>query len=191
MVCKAISQRVTVSLLPLLLAISSLAAASGWVAETPRPNSYVGFNAASSELVGNTVGTVAMSNLNLRLGYHVSPFFAVEGHVGWGSDNTGVLLKSPNSRYASFFLRFDLPFDRVNLYLLAGGSAFEADVVTATAAKQGNETSPAYGLGIELFGNRDTALTLEMARYLDNTLKDRYDSVGVGFVTHFDWPTLR
>jgi len=178
-----------VCIFPLLLAVSALSEAS-WVAETPQPNSYVGFNVASSELVGTTLGSVAMSNLNLRLGYHVADFFAVEGHVGWGSDNTGVLLKSPNSRYASLFLRFDLPFDQVNLYLLAGGSYFETDVVTATAAKQGNETSPAYGLGIELFGNRDTALTLEMARYLDSATQDRYDSVGIGFVTHFDWPRL-
>jgi len=180
---------VAVYFFPLLLAISALSEA-GWVAEAPRPNSYIGFNVASSELSGATLGTVAMSNLNLRLGYHFADFFAVESHLGWGSDNTGVLLKSPNSRYASLFLRLNLPFERVNVYLLAGGSYFETDVVTTTAAKQGNETSPAYGLGIELFGNRDTALTLELARYLDSATQDRYDSVGVGFVTHFDWPRL-
>ncbi|MDQ7017288.1 MAG: porin family protein [Gammaproteobacteria bacterium] len=190
MVCKAISRRVAGCVLPLLLAVSSVSEAD-WVAETPRPDSYIGFNVGSSELVGTTLGTVAMSNLNLRLGYHFADYFAVEGHVGWGSDNTGVLLKSPNSRYAALFLRLDLPYDRVNLYLLAGGSYFESDVVTTTAVKKGNETSPAYGVGIELFGNRDTALTLEIARYLENSVHDRYDSVGVGFVTHFDWPPLR
>ncbi|MDQ7074262.1 MAG: porin family protein [Gammaproteobacteria bacterium] len=190
MVCKVISRRVAGSILPLLLAVSAFSEA-GWVAEVPRSPSYIGFNVGSSELAGTTLGTVAMSNLNLRLGYHFADYLAVEGHVGWGSDNTGVLLKSPNSRYASLFLRLDLPYDRVNLYLLAGGSYFESDVATTTAIKKGNETSPAYGVGIELFGNRDTALTLEISRYLQNTVEDRYDSIGVGFVTHFGWPRLR
>ena len=57
-----------------------------------------------------------------------------------------------------------------------------------------NETSPVYGVGLDLYGTRQAALTLTAGTYLDkkiNGIDTKITSYSLGFTYYFDSPEFR
>ena len=159
----------------LILALILLVAPLTALAE--RPGQYWGVTLDSAVLTDTSDEEENATNLNLMLGYKFNDFLGVEFQGGGGSEDDVL--------YAGAFARFDLPFERVNVFLLAGGAATEFD--DASTGDRETESDLAAGLGIELFGNERTALRLQYMNYADTT----YETIGLGFVHHFDWPRFR
>jgi len=151
-----------------------------------RSNLYGGF--AAGGYVISPPGNNDESNttdLGLRLGYHFTNFIGIEGRLGANAhDVTNSNSNSvPDASYGGVFARFDLPFHGANVYALLGAADVSLDGHSVT--DQRDATSG--GIGIELYGNESTALSLEYMSYC----QDSYHGLSIGFVHHFGLPSLR
>lgn len=120
------------------------------------------------------------TNIGIHGGYHFGDFVGAEVQIG-GSPAGGI----GDPYYAGAFGRFNLPFERANVYLLAGAAAVSFD----EGAPEGRDTEAdlSGGVGVELYGNEQTAVRFEYTNLADGT----YQKLGVGFVHYFDWPAFR
>lgn len=160
----------------LLLPLGALAA--------ERPSQYWGASLGDFEFETDNGSATNITNLGLKGGYRLSRFLALEIHGGVStSGSSSEIIEEPDLVYGAGFVRLDLPYQRLNLYLLAGGSTLAYDVGDGSE----EESDMAGGIGIELYGSERTALTLEYMNYNDGM----YDGLSVGFVHHFDWPSFR
>lgn len=160
-----------ITLVGLILLSSQVVADSSM----PNPNQYFGVTISVAEIEpDNGVTDDEIANINLKAGYDFFKFLSVEVHLGGSGD----------VYYTGGFLRGNLPLNRINLYGLAG-----AAYVDDSDNKFGDSYfEPAFGIGIELYGNDTTALTAE---YIQYGFDDVYSMIGVGLVHHFDWPAIR
>lgn len=173
------------------------------VAFADRPNQYFGVNGfgpvaseakvkleadiddGAAVVSGESSGDV----WRLKFGYEFHKFLGAEAHYGFSSNGDDTL------REGALFGRFQLPFERLDVYFLAG-----AGRVGFSEGAYG----PAAGVGIDFYGTERTALTLEYVHYelsdIDADLdgnEDRvdvdgeYSAVTLGFTHHFDWPAFR
>ncbi len=150
-----------------------------------RPPQYWGVSLGQFELDdagGNVTDTV---NLGLQAGYKFTRFLGIEARGGFESGDTSGALDEPDLQYGGGFVRLDLPYERVNVYLLLGGGQVNYDTVNGNVSESG----PAGAIGIELFGSERSAVSLEYVRYAgDDTT---YDGLSLGFVHHFNWAVPR
>jgi hypothetical protein len=127
------------------------------------------------------------TGLFVRGGKEFFKYIAIEGHFGvFGADEVG------GNEYqieymASLFGRGNLfLFDsRARAYLLAGMSYFAGDVPGESGA---SESSPSFGLGVELYGNSRNSISLEWIRYLDDEIRDdgfTIESINLGYLHRF------
>lgn len=139
------------------------------------------------------IGRLETTDVGFRAGYRFSRFIAIEGRVGLSAGrNANLRPLHDNLYYGGVFGRFDLPFRRVNVFALAGIGTVQFDVESDEADDLGisdeyDETGPAWGVGVELFGTDRTGVTLDYMSYADHS----HHGVSVGFVHHFDWPPFR
>ena len=167
-------------LLPLLLLFVAPTRAelelTGW---------YAGFmySDSSEELVLNTGGTrsVNKGHVKVKSGKMLNEYLSVEGQFGM-TTNTGD--KRGRLSYG-LYLRPDLDLGRYRLYALLGVSGFYDyhDV-----ADNISESGASLGLGVEVFGSKDVALSLEYLRMIDKSVDEGdyvYDSIGLGFSYYF------
>ena len=101
-----------------------------------------------------------------------------------------------NSPYGGLFIKASIPMEKAKVYLLGGYSLSTLKVNTATGNGFTNVAGTGYGIGVELYGNKDTALYLENMRYIsdskftitDASLTDqkyRLSTLTVGISHHF------
>ena len=122
--------RKRIALAAALLAVPTLASAEP-------PNLYwgvtVGDYTADQREIG--LGTEDTTDVGLRLGYHFFDFVGIEARLG--RDTGGFAGGSDaDTEYAGVFARFDLPFEKVNVYLLARWPAASASSSTATSVRR-------------------------------------------------------
>ena len=149
------------------------------------PKFYFGFNYATTEfaledgsLEDDTTG------IGFKFGRELSPYINIETHIGLSSISSSNILEDPEVTYLAALLRLNLPFEKVNLYLLGGGSIIRYDFPSAND----EESRAAGGIGIELFGSPNTAFTIDLMRYgTDSTL----DTLSFGFIHRFKFARLR
>ena len=173
-----------------------------------QPSQYYGFTLGTytlddglddldSDLSDNAgidnVGRLESTDVGFRAGYDFHRFFGIEGRAGYSTGQNGNLRSLHDELYyGGVFGRFKLPFQRLNLYALAGvgGVQLELDDDDADALgvndKYG-DIGASWGVGVELFGSDRVAITLDYMSYANN----QYDGFSFGFVHHFDWPRLR
>ncbi len=156
------------------------------LASAEQPNLYFGASIGSYELDQRNVGGGLddTTNLDFRLGYHLFDFVGVEARLGGSTGGFGGDSDLPDGRYLGVFGRFDLPFEKANVYLLVGASEVELD---GDSIDDDVYDPIAGGIGIELYGSERTAITLEYMSYSD----DAYAGVNLGIKHHFDLPPLR
>lgn len=169
--------------LRLLLLLPALVLLPAGALAAERPAQYWGITVGDYTFEHDDGDVTDITNAGLKGGYRLSRFFALEAHAGRSNSGSSNIVERPDLVYGAAFGRLDLPFERVNIYLLAGGATVSFDI------GDGNdrESDVAAGLGIELFGSERTALTLDYMNYADGL----YDGISVGFVHHFNWPPFR
>ena len=158
-------------------AVALALAPAAALAQQP-PNLYWGLVGGGYK-TENIAGTrYHMSDIGGRLGYHLNDFLGVELRGGTSvAEGNG-----PEVRYGAAFGRFDLPFQKLNVYLLAGVSELRFDGETVNSSSEG-----AAGVGIELYGTDRTAVGLEYMSYSN----DGYAGLSVGITHHFELPSFR
>lgn len=125
-----------------------------------------------------------LNNINLKLGYDFSPFWGVEAHGGKDVSGDGGDLEGSGVAYLAVLARGNLPLNRINIYGLLGPTFVSADFSDV----DGSYTNLAAGVGVELYGSKNTAVGLEFIQY---GFDDKYKTFGVGIVHHFNWPGFR
>lgn len=163
-----------------LFALSTVAAASD------RPAQYFGLSLGDYDLESGEGSGIErnFTNVGLQTGYRFSRFVAIEGRAAYSRRGSTELLERSSLHMGSAFLRVDLPFDRISLYGLIGGSH-----ISFQDSMGDNQTESDYsgGVGVELYGTPRTAVNLEFMSHADRA----YEGVSLGFIHHFDWPSLR
>ncbi|MGF1548423.1 MAG: outer membrane beta-barrel protein [Thiotrichales bacterium] len=147
-----------------------------------QPRQYFGIFGSDAQFVPDKGPKQDAGNLGGKLGFDFNKFVAVEGHAGLTLNDSH--LSSPEVTYLAGFVRANLPLERINIYGLLGVGFVDANF----AQVKGDFTDLAVGAGIEFYGTENTALGIE---YLQYGLDDKYKTVGLGIVHHFNWPKLR
>ncbi|MBT2968594.1 MAG: hypothetical protein B6D72_00635 [gamma proteobacterium symbiont of Ctena orbiculata] len=127
------------------------------------------------------------AGLLVRGGIEFNEVLAVEGHFGiFGEDVTDD--GSYQIEYlASIYARGNLPLigQRIRLYGLGGLTHFSGNV---PGFRNVDETAIGYGVGIELYGNEHTALTLEWLRHAVGDIRNvdyTLESASLGLLYRF------
>ena len=134
-----------------------------------------------------------------QLGYDVARYLALEAHVGTTNDfEDDTTINAINyhtklrTTYASVVARGNLHFDKTTLFGFIGMTYLDQhgkvkDLVTpAEASIDESRSGATYGFGVDLYGNKSTAISLKWAKIFRAT-KDRdddLDAVMVG-ITHY------
>ena len=143
---------------------------------------YWGANAASSDFETTNVEFDATS-IGFKFGREFGKYISVEAHLGFGSQDSSDI-SDPDIAYGGAFARFNLPFEKVTLYAMAGATKIDIDTNTV----MGDDNEAGGGVGIEIYGSENTALTIELMRYGDDNTIDNFS---LGFIHRFDFPKLR
>jgi hypothetical protein len=120
-------------------------------------------------------------HLKVKLGKILNDNFSIEGQLGLITDSD----EKRGIATSGVYLRAGKDFGQYKLYGLLGYSGvhfyhdqFEDD----------SDSSGSYGVGLEIFGNKHIAVTLEYLRMLDKSLDDgdlTFDTMGIGFTYYF------
>lgn len=169
------------------LSLAAALAAMPLVAGAERPPQYFGVNGGAYEIETDAPFEADGEFGNLRVGYELGRFVAFEARFGLELGNeTEVAGRDVDPRMGAVFARLNLPFERVDVYLLGGAGRVSFNDGTGRQ----REEWPAAGLGIELYGTNRTALVFEGVRYEGDDDGD-YKAITLGFKHHFDWPRFR
>lgn len=159
------------------------APALGWAQEPPGLywGAAIGDYKADQRDVGLFVEDT--TDIGLRLGYQLGRFIGIELRGGFDTGGVGGD-SDADTEYAGAFARFNLPFEKTNVYLLAGVSEVRFD---GEEVDEDEYDSVAGGIGVELYGSPRAAVTLEYMSYSE----DAYSGVSLGFKYHFELPSFR
>jgi len=123
-----------------------------------------------------------------KVGRDFNRYFSVEGQAGTTGSKSVNVSGTPRDVQVDYFVsllaRGNLRFQSVTLYGLAGVTYAKGSSGSSAIALDTSKTAFSYGAGIELYGNRTTAIDLEAMRY-QHTSDYNIDAVSLGFVHHF------
>lgn len=167
------------------IALAAALLAAPVLAHAEQPNLYWGVSLGNYTIDQRDAGGSSEDTTDFggRLGYHFGDFIGIEARAGvdtggFSGDN------DTDTEYVGLFGRFDLPFEKTNVYLLLGASEVRVD---GEEVDSDEYDSVAGGIGIELYGNERSALTLEYMTYSD----DAYSGLSLGYKRHFNVPSFR
>jgi hypothetical protein len=182
--------RVTSFILGIGLLISSAIAQAEIFADGSgiEGNNYFGVIVASPQYKEDDSNTdFRGTGLIARGGREFFKYIAVEGHFGIFSGDTVDDNEYKIDYMASLFARGNLFLfeDRARAYLMVGVTYFTGDV---PRFKGDDDVAPAFGLGLELYGDEHNAITFEAMRYADGDLHNvdyKIDSINLGYQHRF------
>lgn len=130
-----------------------------------------------------------MAGGTLKIGYDIIPWVAIEAHAGSTIDDSakynGKKVEARLEWYASLYGRINLLTGNIRPYLLLGYTRAKFDSNANGRVALPNQVNDfSYGGGIELYGTRSTALSLEFIRVADKS-NYRIDIASLGIVHHF------
>lgn len=134
----------------------------------------LGFSDGSVDIAGDE--DMSLGTLSGSVGLQFLDFLGVELAAGVGSDQSGSILSEPLVSYQAALLRLGYRWDRAGVYLLAGQARldFDSDLNSSDA---GN----AFGLGLNLFGNKTTSLNFNVLDLDDGAFR----TATIGFQYYF------
>lgn len=167
------------------IAMAAALFAAPLLAHAEQPNLYWGASLGDYTIDQSEAGGTSDDGTSLggRLGYHFFDFVGVEARAGIDLDGVGGG-RSNDIEYLGVFARFDLPFEKTNVYLLLGGSEVRVD---GEPVDEDVYDEVAGGIGIELFGSERSAISIEYMSYSDDT----YSGLSIGYKRHFNVPSFR
>jgi hypothetical protein len=171
-----------------------LAVAIGVPAQAADPDSYAGVmvGIASYDEGGYSFN---ISTVTGRLGYQMTRALAVEARLaaGGSGDSGGASYRLDGLGSVLAKLSWQ-PFSDSEAYvhLLLGATAARTTSSTTGASRSNNLHGGSYGIGIDLFADRNRALNLEWIQYLQGdisgtspTAKYKLSNFGIGYLQRF------
>ena len=113
----------------------------------------VGFSDGSVEVTGND--NRSLGSINITAGLQFSRHLGVELELGSASDDTSSIVTDPLVSFQAVMVKLGWTFDRFGVYVVGGHALM--DVASSLNFTQ---SGTAFGLGMNLFGNRTTSLNL-------------------------------
>lgn len=178
------NKRIVLTLITLLLPAISLAENNS--------SNYIGINVATFD---SKYSTTEYDGGMINFGYDLNNYLALEIAAGASESNDDpVTSDSSKINYAaSAFLRFNMRFNRVTVYLLGGYSQVESTSTSGSTSTTTTDSSGSYGYGIDFYGTRDLALSVRRVEFFDNdepSGKTHLGATMVGITYYFDTPKI-
>lgn len=146
-------------------------------------------------------GVGSTNGFTFQLGYDMSKYLALEGHLGMAQEKTLKLTSGADyvnttarTAYASVVARGNLRFDKTTVFgfvgmtyrTLNGDQQYSIGGNTGSSDIDDTNSGATYGIGIDLFGSRTTAITLKAVRVY-KTKKDDYEDIDATMlgITHY------
>ena len=151
-------------------------------------NNYFGVILASPQYKEDDSNTdFRGAGLIARGGREFFKYFSLEGHFGIFSGDTVDDNEYKIDYMTSLFARGNLYLfdDRAKVYLMTGFTFFSGDIPGFNGAE---DFAPAFGLGVEFYGDERNALTLEAIRYADadyHNVDYKIESINLGYLHRF------
>lgn len=169
-------------ILILLIALSGVSPAA--IAEFDFSGLYSGLQYSSSEFKATSSSSkqsVSNGHVKTKLGYIINDTFSFEGQFG--------LTTNTNDKQGTFtyggYLRAGKDYGQYKPYGLIGFSGYHS---YADNSDDASEAGGSLGLGLEIFGSKDLAITFEYLRLIDKTIEGAdvtFDTFGLGFTYYF------
>jgi len=121
---------------------------------------YVGGGLSDANVEDAFGAETTLGTLSATIGYNLHPFFALELQLGTASDDTQSIVSESLLTYAAAMVRVGYQWDRVGIYLLGGQAQLNFDSRISDI-----ESGSAVGIGINLFGTRNTSLNLHVLNF--------------------------
>lgn len=133
-----------------------------------------------------------ITGLTYKYGYDFSNTWGMEIQYGEATLGNSTLITDFKS-YTSLLLRANQHYEKVTLFAVLGYAA--ADMTLNFASSENSYTGASYGIGMDLWGTKQTAITVAWMRHVavDSTLDvvaqqvNAIDSVTLGITHHFDF----
>lgn len=129
-------------------------------------NLYTGYNLVHYK----DFGAGGVNGFTFQAGYDIASWLALEGHLGLSDDASqtisGTTVKV-HASYASIVGRFNLRFDRTTVYGFVGTTYLQmnGNVSGATTGTiDESDTGATYGVGVDLYGSENAAITFKATR---------------------------
>lgn len=153
---------------------------------------YIGINAAQFD---SKYTDAELDGGMINLGVDLNNYIALEiaGGLSKTEEDAATATTDKINYVASAFLRFNLRFDRVTVYVLGGYSQAEGKTTTATTTTVTTDNGGSYGYGIDFYGTRDLALSVRRVEFFDidtETEKAHLGATMLGITYYFDTPKL-
>lgn len=128
-----------------------------------------------------------MSGTSYQYGYDFSNFISLEFNYS-APDVTGdtASVLTVNS-LSSVMMRFNHRYESINTYFMVGAALLDYSVVSP--ASDESETGVSYGVGIELYGSKNTAIsfTWTTSEFEKDGSVAELDTTRIGLIHHFDF----
>lgn len=164
------------------------------------PGMYFGGSFAKHRFKDSFDG-LSLTGVVLKVGYDIAPFLAIEGHAGgtikehyfWYSQGQLIGEYDLRAEHAALYARLNWHLRNVTLYGLVGSAYYKVIVDDKVydsydVSYSSSESGLSYGLGIDLFGSRRAALSLNWMKLINE--EDKYgdkmevDAVYIG-ITYY------
>jgi len=154
---------------------------------------YIGVNLATFD---SKYHTTEQDGYMVNLGFDMNNYFAFELAAGTSKTETDPVTNDTSKidYTASAFLRFNMRFDRITVYLLGGYSQVEGTTTSGGVNTSTTDEGGSYGYGLDFYGTRDLALSFRRVEFFDNeeTTGNRHlGATTIGITYYYDTPKIR
>lgn len=131
-----------------------------------------------------------LSATSYQYGYDFSNFLSLELNYSSPEVETASTALTDVSSLASIMIRFNRRYESINIYFMLGGSSVSYTDISAADETYSGVT---YGVGIELYGSKNTAVsfTWSTTEFDDASAITELDITKIGLVHHFDFSKTR
>jgi len=148
---------------------------------------YFGLGIADYSAEGNDT---TADGIFLNFGIDIGNYFAIEAVAAnsdrYESTTTGDYAEI--DYYAALYGRFNLRYDHLTLYLMAGYATLSATTSFYGTDDTYEDSGLTYAAGIDLYGTKNTAISVRYYDYIDED--SHITGINIGLNFYFDVPRI-
>lgn len=136
-------------------------------------------------IYSDTFSNDELSGTSYQYGYDFSNLFSLELNYSAPDVETSTTLTSVDALY-SIMMRFNRRYESINTYFMLGGTSI---AYTNILAAEDSYTGVTYGVGIELYGSKNTAVSFSWSttEFDAASAVVDLDVTKIGLTHHFDF----
>jgi len=132
---------------------------------------YIGLSYNNIDYDETGLSTVEPTALVFQVGHEFGPVFSIEGRLGGGSGDDTISGTAPVAKLSVLklvggYLKWQLPTQHINPYLLLGYTSVELEIESLGFSATWKDKGTSFGLGLDLKINPSLALNLEQIAYI-------------------------